>query len=113
MRTLRSTFMALALAAPVASLAASWQDVSLMDGMCLSKFKGKNPDDHDVSCLMQCQGSGYGIITADGKYLEFDKAGNAKALAALKATKKKNHIRVDVTGEQKGDTIQVSSLRIP
>jgi hypothetical protein len=84
-----------------------------MDGMCLSKFKGKDPDAHTTSCLMQCQGSGYGILTADGKYLEFDKAGNAKALAALKATRKKDHVRVDVTGEQKGDTIQVQSLKIP
>lgn len=102
-----------ALSLPSAALAATWQNVSLIDQMCHAKDKVKaNPDAHPTSCLLQCANSGYGIVTGDGKYVKLDKAGNDKAIAALKATSKKDHIRVNVDGEQKGDVIQVASLAI-
>ena len=94
---------------PALALAASWDKAPLVDHMCLSKVKA-DPDAHPTSCLIKCAHSGYGILAGDGQWLKFDKAGNDKALAALKATKKKDHIRVNVTGEQKGDTIEVATL---
>lgn len=103
--------VALGLSVPASALAATWDNVSLIDKMCSGKF-ASNPDAHPTSCLLKCASSGYGIVT-DGKWVKLDKAGNEKALAALKATKKKDHVRADVTGELKGDTIQVSSLTIP
>jgi hypothetical protein len=103
--------VAVVLSLPSFALAASWQNVSLVDQMCLSKVKS-NPDKHPTSCLLNCANSGYGIITQDGKYVKLDKAGNEKAVAALKATSKKDHIRVNVDGERKGDVIQVASLKI-
>lgn len=57
------------------------------------------------------QKSGYGIYTAENKFLAFDEAGNKKALAALKATKKEDDLRVEVTGEIQGDTLKVVSLK--
>jgi hypothetical protein len=39
-------------------------------------------------------------------------AGNAKAIAALKASKKKDNLRVKVTGELEGETIKVSALKL-
>ncbi len=96
---------------PALALAASWDKAPLVDHMCLNKVKA-DPDSHPTSCLLKCAGSGYGILTPDGQWLKLDKAGNDKALAALKATKRKDHIRVNVTGEQKGDTIEVASLAL-
>ncbi len=99
------------LSMPVAALADSWDHVSLVDRMCQNKVKS-DPDGHPTSCLLKCAGSGYGILAPDGTWLALDDAGNAKALAALKQTKQKDHVRVDVTGERKGDVVQVASLKI-
>ncbi len=40
-------------------------------------------------------------------------AGAHGAVAALKKTKRKNHVRANVEGTQEGDTIHVASLTIP
>jgi hypothetical protein len=96
---------------PASALAATWTNVSLIDQMCSEKMKA-NPDKHPTSCLLKCAGSGYGIQTSDGAYKRFDEAGSKMALAELKRTDKKDHIRVDVTGEEKGGVIQVSSLKL-
>src|SRR5262245_11795000 len=103
----------LLMAIPAGAFAASqtWTHVSLMDSQCLSRFK-ENPDDHTTKCALQCVKNGYGIITADGAFLAFDAAGNEKALAALKATKSTDHLRVTVTGERQGDSIKVATLSL-
>lgn len=98
-------------AIPLAASAATWKNVSMVDVACSTKVKA-DPDKHPTSCAIKCSQSGYGIITADGKYLKFDSAGNQKALAALKATKKADHVRVSVDGDLKGDTITVKSLSL-
>ena len=69
---------------------------------------------HTRECaLMQaCQKSGYGIFTWDNKFLKFDEAGSRKALEAIKASKKLDDLEVQVTGELKGDTIKVESLKL-
>jgi hypothetical protein len=59
-----------------------------------------------------CQQSGYGVYTADNKYLTFDDAGNTKAIAALKKSKKKDDLKVTVTGDVQGDTIKVANLKL-
>lgn len=100
------TFSLALLAAPE-----TWKNVSLVDNMCASKVKN-DPDKHPTKCALQCQMSGYGIITEDGTFLKLDKAGNAKAVAALKATKKTDHLRATVTGERQGDSIKVDSLSL-
>jgi hypothetical protein len=98
---------------PLAALAEEWKNVSLLDTMCASKEKvARDPDSHPTSCALQCAKSGYGIIGSDGKYLKFDPAGNDQVLAELKSTKKKDHLRVTVDGERKGDTIAVKSVKL-
>jgi hypothetical protein len=102
------------LSLPSLALAATWENVGLVDNMCGQKEKVKgNLDAHPTSCLLKCAGSGYSIVTSDGTQVKLDKAGNEKAVAALKKTSKKDHIKVNVTGEKKGDEIAVSSLEIP
>lgn len=91
--------------------AETWKNLSLMDGHCITKMADK-PDEHPRSCALQCSKGGYGVITADGKFLRFDDAGNEKALEALKKSDKKDHLRATVEGTLNGDVITVASISI-
>jgi len=104
---------AVLLALPSFAAAETWTNVPLIDVACSAKSKVKaNPDAHTRDCALACSKSGYGILTPDGTYLKFDEAGNAKALAALNASQKADHLRVTVTGELEGGTIKVTDLRL-
>ena len=98
-------------AIPGFSATETFSDVSVIDTNC-SKKAAADPDSHTRECALKCQASGYGIITKDHKYLKFDSAGNAKIAEALKSSDKKDHLRVDVTGDVKDDTLQVSSIKL-
>ncbi len=111
MRKLAAAALLVTMGTPCLAAAATWENVSLVDEMCLSKVKA-NPDKHPTSCLLKCADSGYGVLTADGTFVKLDAAGTKLAMTELKKTKKKDHVRVNVTGEQKGDVIQVSSIKI-
>jgi hypothetical protein len=99
------------LALPFAAAAETWKDVAVIDTLCLSKLKA-DPDKHTTECALQCVKGGYGLISADGTYLKFDTEGNAKTVAALKATKKADHLRATVTGVKDGNAIKVTSISI-
>jgi hypothetical protein len=99
-------------AAALAGVAAAetWKNAAFMDAECADKFKD-NPDKHTVKCAVACEDDGYGILTADGKFLKFDAAGNEKAAAALKDTKKTDHLRATVEGTLDGDQIKVTAFQ--
>jgi len=89
----------------------------LMDKMCSASAVKQGQSfatKHDTKCALEpdCQKTGYGVFTADNKFLALDAAGNAKAAAALKATKKTDNLRVTVEGEVSGDSIKVASLKL-
>jgi hypothetical protein len=107
--TLAIAFTSLCLATTIQA-GTTWKDAALVDTMCASKVMD-NPDAHTKKCALQCQKKGYGIF-ADGMLLKFDEAGNEKALAALKATDRTDHLRVTVSGDLDGDTIKVASLEM-
>ena len=92
-----------------ASFAATF-DGTIMDGMCAGAKK--DPATHTAKCSMACSKSGYGLMTADGKYVKFDEAGNAKTLAALKDTAKKDDLKATVNGTMDGDTLKVETVSI-
>lgn len=112
----------------ICAAAASAADVKgvLIDQMCSSKAEVRivsGPrleggmivaEAHTRECALMpaCQKSGYGVFTYDQKFLKFDNAGSHKALAALKASKKEDNLKVEVTGEIVGDTIKVASLKL-
>ena len=112
----------------VAGLAAMWLAVPafsqqktlsgyLIDRACSAdavKKGEKAAKEHGLDCALMedCAKSGFGVYTADGKFLTFDAAGNKRALAALKASKKKADLQVTVTGEVSGDTVKVASLKL-
>jgi hypothetical protein len=48
----------------------------------------------------------------DKQFLKFDVEGNIKIVEALKASDKKDHLRVDVSGDVQGDALKVSSIKL-
>ena len=118
---MRQLFRGLCCAGLLAGLAglASAAQVNgiLIDKMCSAKAtKGGQAAAvaHDAACATApaCEKSGYGVFTADNKWLAFDDAGNKKAVAALKGTKKKDDLKVQVTGDVQGDTIKVTNVKL-
>lgn len=111
MRNLVLLLLILALPAGSAVAVETWTDVALVDTQCAPRVKD-DPDAHTTKCALQCSKSGFGILTADGDFLTFDEVGNQKAVSALKATSKTDHLRATVTGDRQGGTIKVTSLSL-
>lgn len=89
----------------------------LVDRMCASQHAAEGEKfgvkhGRDCALMADCVKSGYGVLTADGKFIKFDAEGDKRAEAALKSSKKKDNLRVTVTGTQEGDTLQVASLKL-
>jgi hypothetical protein len=105
------------LAAFAGSASAAQIQGVLVDKMCSAdavKKGQKFAASHDTKCALEapCQKTGYGVFTADNKFLMLDAAGNTKAVAALKSTKKIDNLQVTVEGDIQGETIKVSSLKL-
>ena len=103
----KSVFVAALFAAAAGARAESWSG-TLVDVMC----KGKDLAGHTAKCGIACAKSGYGLVLADGKFVKFDEGGNAKTLAALKATTKEKDLKAKVTGTLDGETIKVTTLEL-
>jgi len=119
MKTLVRFFVVAGLVAAFACLASAAEVQGiLLDRMCSVKIVAANDQkaalSHTRACdlMADCVKAGYGVFTADGKFITFDPAGNQKAQQALKASKKKHDVRVQVTGEQSGDSITVTAIKI-
>ena len=90
----------------------------LLDRECSPKIvqakDQKAAQAHTRSCALMdaCVKAGYGVFTADGQFVILDPAGNLKAVAALKASRIKDNIRVQVSGDQTGDTMKVTAIKI-
>ena len=100
-------FAATASLFPALALAESWNG-TLVDVMCTNKDLAS----HTTKCAVSCAKSGYGLVLGDGKFVKLDEAGNAKALAVLRATSKEKDLKAKVTGTLDGDTVQVSEIEI-
>ena len=71
------------------------------------------PEKHTKDCMLKCESSGYGVITADGKdkkFVKFDSRGNELTVEALKASKKTEGLKATVVGEVSDGTIKVKSI---
>jgi len=89
----------------------TFTNVPVIDILCAKK-SAANPDAHTRDCALQCQGSGFAIVTSEQKVLKFDAEGNQKILSQIKSTKKQDHLRVDVSGDVQGDTLKVRSIKL-
>jgi hypothetical protein len=108
-----ASFLAVAGLCAVSAFGAaeSYKDVPVVDVNC-SKKVAADPDSHPRTCALKCSASGFGIVTKDKQFLKFDAEGNTKIVEALKASEKKDHLRVDVTGDLQGDTLKVTSIKL-
>lgn len=111
MKILASLLMAGLMVTPALAATKTFNDVSVIDVAC-SKKAAANADAHTKECALACEKSGYGVLTADKKFLKFDADGNAKMLEALKASDKTDHLRANVSGDVEGDTIKVTSVKL-
>jgi hypothetical protein len=108
-----------ALAASFASMAfaAEVQGI-LLDKMCSGKIVKANDQaaakqhSRDCALMEDCVKEGYGVLTADGTFINIDPAGKDIVVQALKASTKKDDLRVQVAGELTGDTIKIVSIKI-
>src|SRR3954447_8692665 len=102
--------MKLAVFSLTLAAAASAADFSgtVVDVMC----RGKDLAGHTRECAVTCAKSGYGMVTAEGKFLKFDEAGNARTLAALKKTAKEKDLKAKVTGTLDGDVLKVQGIEL-
>lgn len=103
---MKKTFLVFSLFS-VAAFAETWSG-TVVDVSC----KGKDLASHTKKCAMGCAKSGFGLVTADGKFIKFDEEGNAKALEALKASSKDADLKATVKGTMDGDIIRVESISI-
>jgi hypothetical protein len=69
---------------------------------------------HTRECALKPESveSGLGVFTYDQEFVPFDKEGNKKAVAFLKATKKEDDLRVVVRGEMHGEEMSVKELKL-
>ena len=81
---------------------------TVVDVMC----RGKDLASHTRECAITCSKSGYGLVTADGKFMKFDEGGNARMLATLKKATKEKDLKVKVTGAVAGDVIKVEAVEL-
>ncbi len=89
----------------------------LVDRMCGTQHAAEGEKFgtmHGRSCALMpdCEKSGYGVVTAEGKFLKFDAQGDKLAHAALKRSKAKDNLRVTVSGAQEGESLKVASLKL-
>lgn len=98
-------------ALPAMAAAETYKNVPVVDVNCSAKVADA-PDTHTRACALKCSASGYGIITQDKKFIKFNAEGNTKITEALKASDKKDHLRVDVSGDVEGDTLKVTSIKL-
>lgn len=96
---------------PAMAATEAFKDVPVVDVNCSRKIAA-NPDSHTRTCAITCQKSGFGIITRDKQFVKFDSKGNEEILTELKASGKKDHLRVNVTGDVEGDTLKVTSVKL-
>jgi len=81
---------------------------TVVDVMC----RGKDLAGHTRECAVTCAKSGFGLVTADGKFLKFDEGGNAKTLAVLKKATKEKDLKAKVSGTADGEVLRVQSIEL-
>jgi len=112
-----SILLVIALALVSLPLAAENVEGILVDKMCSGKIVEKGygaAKMHTKMCALMdnCKASGFGVVTADGKFLKFDAAGDKQALKALESTDKADNITVKVDGKISGGNLKVKSLSL-
>lgn len=80
------------------------REVAVVDVACSATVTA-DPDSHTRACALKCAPSGFRILIPDQYFVKFDAQGNKRIADALKASDNQDHLRVDVSGDLKGDTL--------
>lgn len=86
----------------------------LMDKACSAENKiTEKALKHGKDCALMadCVKSGYGVLTAEGKFIAFDAAGNKKVAAFLKSFKRDDSIKIKVEGTLENSTLKVNTIK--
>ena len=75
-----------------------------------AKCKNEAPKAHTAKCALLCKSGGFGVVTADGKYVPFMPAGNKKAIVMLQSTGKTADLQVAVQGTRQGAFLAVELI---
>jgi len=81
---------------------------TVVDVMC----RAKDLASHTRDCSLSCAKSGFGMVTAEGKFFKFDEAGNARTLSLLKKAAKEKDLKAKVTGTLDGDLLKVEAIEL-
>ena len=81
---------------------------AVVDVMC----RAKDLASHTRDCSLSCAKSGFGMVTAEGKFLKFDEAGNARTLSMLKKASKEKDLKAKVSGTLDGDLLKVETIEL-
>jgi hypothetical protein len=106
MDAMKRLVLTLGILAPM--VAAETFSGTVVDVMC----RGKDLASHTRECALTCSKSGYALVTADGKFLKFDEAGNARTLSLLKKLSKEKDLKAKVSGTVNTDVLKVESIEI-
>ena len=98
-------------------LAAAEVEGYLIDKKCSAKVVTEGGDAakaHTADCALMpdCKASGYGVVSEDGKFLNFDEGGSEMAVTILELEKGNDSVKVAVNGTIKGDTIEVVAIQL-
>ncbi len=74
------------------------------------KCQGESPSKHTKKCLMECAGTGVGIVLEDGAFYRFDEAGQRRALSAIENSNKERNLKVTVEGRMEGETLRADRV---
>lgn len=84
----------------------------LIDRHCFAAFQN-HVADHTRDCLLRCAASVYGLVDAQGHFRPFDAKGNRSALAAVRASTKRNHLWVTVRAKRSdAPMLEVQELQL-
>ena len=98
---------------PTATFPASYTGLYFFADLCGGWIYTIHPNTRSVTHFLAGASTPVDIRTgADGKFIKLDETGNAKALAALKASTRDKDLKAKVTGSLDGDVIQVQSVEL-
>jgi hypothetical protein len=103
---MKYAFLSLTLMGLVNVAAAESFSGTVVDVMC----RAKDLASHTRECSLACSKSGFGMVTAEGKFLKFDEAGNARTFSVLKKATKEKDLKAKVTGTVAGDLLKVETI---
>lgn len=103
----------IALSAP---LAAERVDGYLVDKMCSARIIEEGVDAakaHTKECALKpaCKKSGYGVVTAEGKFIKFDEDGDRMAVKMLEIASGDDDLEVVVNGDVDGSSMSVVAIQ--